>query len=130
MIAARLLASRSVCDWQASSRPFARSHADLAAVLRARLVTEEPSDMPEDVQRQALEAMAAGCAPASGCVGSWTMHSLRNGNEALLISSPPNVNAVVWIHSGGIRYQLMGPAASFSASAALEVADLIEQAAS
>ena len=93
------------------------------------VVTEEQIDMSEDVQRQALETMASTCDPATGCVGSWTMHDLSNGNRALLISDPPNVNAVVWIHSGGIRYQLMGPAGSFSVAAALAVADVIERAA-
>jgi len=36
----RLFASRSGCDWQASPRLFARCHADLAGVARARLYKE------------------------------------------------------------------------------------------
>ena len=40
MSAAALLASRSDRDWQASSRPFARSHADLAGPERTRLYKE------------------------------------------------------------------------------------------
>jgi hypothetical protein len=43
MNAAPLLASRSGCDWQASSRRFARSHADSAGVVRARLYKEAQS---------------------------------------------------------------------------------------
>jgi hypothetical protein len=93
------------------------------------VVTEEPIDMPEDVQRQALDGMAAGCDPATGCVGSWTMHTLFNGNRALVISSVPDVNAVVWIHDGGIRYQLMGPGTTLGATRALAVANAIEAAA-
>jgi hypothetical protein len=91
-------------------------------------LTEEPIDMPEDLQRQALEGMAAGCDPATGCVGSWTMHTLFNGNRALVISDAPNVNAVVWIHDGGIRYQLMGPGTTLSANRAVAVANAIEAA--
>jgi hypothetical protein len=43
VIVARLFASRSACDWQGSCRPFARSHADPAGVLRARLYKEVQS---------------------------------------------------------------------------------------
>lgn len=94
------------------------------------VVTQEPIDMPEELQRRALAEMAAACDPATGCVGSWTTEQLSNGNRALLISSPPEVNAVVWIHAGGIRYQLMGPGTSLGASVALAVANVIEAAAS
>jgi hypothetical protein len=92
-------------------------------------LTEEPIDMPADLQRQGLEQMAAGCDPATGCVGSWTMQPLFNGNRALVISNAPAVNAVVWIHDGGIRYQLMGPGTTLSANRALAVANAIEAAA-
>lgn len=40
MIAVLPFASRSGCDWQASSRRFARNDADLAGVVRARLYKE------------------------------------------------------------------------------------------
>lgn len=33
-------ASRSGCDWQASLRPFVRTHAGFASVARARLYME------------------------------------------------------------------------------------------
>jgi hypothetical protein len=41
--AALLFASRSDCDWQANSRPFARNHADRVGVARARLYKEVQS---------------------------------------------------------------------------------------
>jgi hypothetical protein len=40
MNAVLVLASRSDCDWQAAMPSFARSHADLAVVVRARLYKE------------------------------------------------------------------------------------------
>jgi len=56
------------------------------------------------------------------------MHALFNGNRALVISDPPDVNAVVWVHDGGIRYQLMGPGTTLSATRAVAVANAIEAA--
>ena len=41
--AAPRFASRSDRDWQATVRPFARNHADLAGVVRARLYKEVQS---------------------------------------------------------------------------------------
>lgn len=43
MTAARFFATRSAADWQARLRPFARSCADPALRLRARLYMEVPS---------------------------------------------------------------------------------------
>jgi len=89
-------------------------------------LTQEPIDMPEAVQRNGLEELAAQCNPETGCVGSWTMHPLANNNQALVISSPPDVTAVIWIHTGGVRFQLMGPSDSLGVTAALAIASLVE----
>lgn len=43
MTAAPEFASRSGCDWQASSRALARNRADLARTVRARLYKEVQS---------------------------------------------------------------------------------------
>ncbi len=83
--------------------------------------------MPEDYQRQGLEDMAARCDPATGCVGSWTMRHLLSGNRALVISRP-EVTAIVWIHDGGTRFQLLAPGSSVSVPA-LAIANVIEAAA-
>jgi hypothetical protein len=89
-------------------------------------VTQQPVQMEEDVQRAALEQLAATCDPAKGCQGIWTMHDLVNGNRALVISAPPAMTGIIWIHKGGIRYELMAPSSSLSVATALVVANVFE----
>jgi len=48
--------------------------------------------------------------------------------RALVISSS-EVTAIVWIHDGGTRFQLLAPGSSVSVPAALTIANVIEAAA-
>ena len=91
-------------------------------------LTQEPINMPESLQRQGLEQLAAQCNPTTGCVGSWTMVQLGASNRGLLISST-KVTAVIWIHAGGIRFQLMALASSMPAATAVGLANIIDAAA-
>jgi len=62
----------------------------------------------------------AGCDPAAGCEGSWTLVPFRGSDEAILIEGPL-ATSVVWL-SGDLRYDVVGPAQTFGGTAALEVA--------
>jgi hypothetical protein len=64
------------------------------------------------VSQSQLEKEATGCDHSSGCEGEWSVTHIRNGVTALLISGP-TATSVTWLDDG-VRYDVLGPAQTFS----------------
>ena len=75
-------------------------------------------ELPTAMKPEALAEMAAAC--QTGCEGSWTMIDLPNGLRGLLVAGPVS-NGVVWV-DGKVRFDLFGPAETFSVDAAKAMA--------
>lgn len=73
-----------------------------------------------------LSGYAQECAdPAAGCYGTWTIYALHNGNHGLLIEGPAgSTTAVVWVE-GGVYFNAVGPADSFTVAQAAAVANSV-----
>jgi len=87
------------------------------------LVIEEPTQSTE----AELEQAAATCDPANGCEGVWRMVDLADGTPALEIAGAVSTG-FIWIRSG-VRYDVFGPAATFTPAKAREIADAFAAAA-
>jgi hypothetical protein len=85
-------------------------------------------DVIEDKTKmtQADLASLAGCDHSTGCVGDWTLVRLQDGTQALEISGP-QTNGLIWLH-GEHRFDVFGPAASFSVDAAVSASNDVENA--
>lgn len=69
-----------------------------------------------------LESLA-GCDPLAGCEGEWSLVRIRNDITALLIEGDI-ANSIVWLEDD-IRFDVVGPAETFSADEAIEVANQV-----
>jgi hypothetical protein len=74
-----------------------------------------------------LEAIPSHCRPERGCVGTWTMMTLDDGTRALLVAGPVST-VVVWLR-GDVRFDLAGPADTFTAADAKLVAGVFARGA-
>jgi len=63
------------------------------------------------------------CDPAEGCQGSWSLAILPRGIRAVLIQGPV-ATSVVWL-DGDSRFDVIGPAETFSADSATDVAEKV-----
>lgn len=71
---------------------------------------------------ETLSGYAQECA-ASGCYGTWTMDALNNAKQGLLIEGPAgSTTAIVWVE-GGVYFNAVGPANSFTVAQAEAVAN-------
>ena len=77
--------------------------------------------VPQTTQAE-LESLA-GCDPSQGCEGEWSLVTIRSGVTALLIEGPV-ANSVIWLEDG-VRFDVVGPAETFSAEEVLEVANRV-----
>jgi len=78
-------------------------------------------DRAQPNEQEFLENLAATCHPQTGCEGSWTMISLKNGIRALLIANPDVSNGVLWVENG-LSFDAFGPSDTFSVADAEAVA--------
>lgn len=67
-----------------------------------------------------LAAIAARCSPASGCEGTASIVSLRDGSPALILEGP-TATSITWLR-GTTRFDIIGPP-EFTAAGAEEVAN-------
>jgi len=74
-----------------------------------------------------LSAIAASCTPASGCEGTANMISLGNGVSALHLEGA--TEGIIWVQ-GGVYYDVVGPADTFTAPDATSVANATANAVS
>ena len=66
----------------------------------------------------------AECDPAAGCEGTWTLVTVGEGIEGILIEGPI-ATSVVWLVND-VRFDVVGPADTFVGKEALNVANLVE----
>lgn len=78
---------------------------------------------PSQTTQEELESLA-GCDPASGCQGSWSLVELASGRRALLIEGPAST-ALIWL-DGGRRLTAMGPSGTFFPASAEAVAEALQ----
>jgi hypothetical protein len=83
-------------------------------------------DVIEDTTKMTQTDLAslAGCDHSLGCVGAWTMVQLQDGTQALEIAGP-QTNGLIWLH-GDRRFDVFGPATSFSVEAAVSASNDVE----
>jgi len=84
-------------------------------------VIEEVSETTESW----LKGLAS-CDHSSGCEGSWSLVTLKDGTTAVDFAG--STNGVLWLYNG-VRYDVFGPPATFSTDDALAVANATEAAA-
>jgi len=63
------------------------------------------------------------CDAKEGCEGTWTLAKLPDGIRGVLIEGPL-ATSVVWL-DGKTRFDVIGPASTFSAESAMTVADKV-----
>ncbi len=77
-------------------------------------------EQPTDWTNATLEGLSI--CPSSGCLGTWKIFPLPDGNEAL-INAGSGSTAVTWV-AGGVRFDIVGPPTTFTINDAVNEASL------
>jgi hypothetical protein len=78
-------------------------------------------EQESQTNQEELEALASSCDPEKGCEGSWTLTKLDDGTVALSIAGP-KATSIVWLR-GEVRFDVLGPSATFTTASAAAVAN-------
>ncbi len=81
-------------------------------------VIERVAEMTQEELRSWAE-----CERTTGCEGSWSLVTVGDGIEAILIEGPV-ATSVVWL-SGQVSFDVVGPADTLTGKEAVEIADLV-----
>jgi hypothetical protein len=78
-------------------------------------------ELPTETTQEQLEALVALCDPTKGCEGKWSIVSLQNGIQAVLVIDP-SVTTISWLQAG-IRIEVTGPAETLTGDDAVAIAN-------
>lgn len=73
------------------------------------------SESISEINHGDLERLASTCDPRRGCQGTWSLVTIREGTEAVLIQGVGSdaTTSLVWLR-GRLRMQIMGPSGGLS----------------